>query len=210
MSWVAVGVGAVSIGAGVVKDIRANKANKAAQAQVKAYKTPQEVYDVLQATQSNAQSGFDASTLDYLTNQTDQAFAGSLGIVQRLGGDPNAMSTIFSQKIDAIKGISAQDHQLQLKNFDAYINALNATAANDAAEQKSSQDILKNQLQQIANEKAIAAQQISQGINAGISGYSNYKIAKLYTDKGIAPPANQPRMATAQQNSYYRANGDMV
>lgn len=177
---VGIGLSAVSIGLGVAKGIKADKAAKAAQAKIEPYKTPQEVYDVLNATQANAGSGFDATTLDYLNNQSDSAFAGSLATAQRIGADPNALSAIFGQKIDGIMEVGAQNHAMQMQNFSAYINALNATGASSAAEQKSQQDLLKDQLQKIANDKAIAAGQISQGINAGIAGIANSQMAKLY------------------------------
>lgn len=183
MSWAAIAVGAVSIGAGVVKGAKANRDARAAQARIKPYETPQEVYDVLNATQNNAQTGFDPTTLNYLTNQSDNAFAGSLATAERLGSDPNALSAIFGQKVNGIMEIGAQNHSLQMQNFNAYINAQSAVAANSASEQKSAQDLLKDQLQQIAMNKQIAAGQISQGVNAGISAYSNYQMAKLY-----APP----------------------
>lgn len=190
---VGVGLAAVSIGLGVAKDVKANKANKAAQAQIKPYKTPQAVLDVLQATEANAGSGFDKTTLNYLTSQTDNAFGGSLATAERLGADPNILSSIFAQKVDAISGIAAQDHQLQMQNFSAYINALNATGANDAATQKSEQDILKDRLQKIAQDKADATAQISQGINSGIAGISNYATAKLYANAGASSNPYTPQ-----------------
>lgn len=190
---IGVGLAAVSIGYGVAKDVKANKASKAAQAQIKPYQTPQEVYDVLNATEANAGSGFDPTTLNYLTNQSDNAFAGTLGTAQRLGGDPNALSFIFGQKMNDIQGIAAQSHQLQMQNFSAYINAENAVGANDAAEQKSAQDLLKDQLQKIANDKVVAAGQISQGINTGISTLSNYELAKLYSTNNAGANPYIPR-----------------
>lgn len=180
MAWVAAAVTVGGIVYGEVKANNAKKDEKAALSQVKPYKTPKEVYDVLNATQYNAQSGFDASTLNYLTNQSDNAFAGSLGTAERLGADPNALSAIFNQKINGIMQVSAENHQLQTQNFSAYINALNAVGANSAAEQKSQQDLLKNELQRIANEKAIATQQISSSLSTGIAAYSNAQMAKLY------------------------------
>ncbi len=182
---IGVGLAAVSLGYGVSKDIKANNADKAAKAQIKPYKTPQEVIGVLNATQANAQSGFDATTLDYLTNQTDQAFAGSLGTAQRLGLDQNAMSAIFGQKVDAIKGIASQNHALQMTNFNAYISAENAMAANDAAELKSAQDQLKDQLQKIAIDKQVATGQISQGLNLGLQAASTYASNQLYNGSNV-------------------------
>lgn len=179
---VGVGLAAVSVGLGVAKEIKASKANKAAQGKIEPYQTPQEVYDVLNATEANATSGFDANTLNYLTNQTDNAFAGSLATAERLGADPNALSAIFGQKINGIMEIGAQNHQLQMQNFSAYLNALNAVGSNDAAEQKSKQDQLKDQLQKISMDRQIAAGQISQGINTGISTLSNAQMMKLYAN----------------------------
>lgn len=177
---------AFQIGKGIVDTNNAKDDAKEAQRQIKPYKTPQEVIDVLNATQYNATSGFDASTLDYLTNQTDNAFAGSLSTAEKLGADPNALSAIFGQKINGIMQVSAQNHQLQTQNFSTYLNALNAVGASDAAEQKSVQDQLKDQLQKIAVDKQVASQQISQGLNTGVTAWSNYEIAKLYA------PEKQP------------------
>lgn len=213
-TWAAIGVGVVSIGVGAAQKIKADKAAKAAQGKIQPYKTPKEVFDVLNATQANAQSGFDQSTLGYLTGQTDQAFAGSIGSAQRLGADPNVLSSIFSQKVDSIKGIAAQDAQLQMQNFSAYLNALNATGASSAAEQKSQQDLLKDQLQKIAMDKQIASQQISQGINAGISGIANYSLGQLLNPND--PRATVPRTTNStgytpppvvSQSEQYRKKG---
>lgn len=198
MSWVSA---AIAVGGAVYGGIKANKASKdakPAQAKIKPYQTPKEVFEVLQATQANAQTGFDATTLDYLTNQTDQAFAGSLGVAQRLGSDPNALSAVFGQKINGIMQIGAQNHQLQMQNFSAYLNAQNAVAAGDAAEQKSAQDQLKDQLQKIAIDKQMATAQISNSINTGISAYSNYKIGQLYN----TPNANTSVPQTTNSTGY--------
>lgn len=176
-------IAAFQIGKGIVDSNNAKKAAREAQGRIKPYKTPQEVYDLLNATKYNAQSGFDAQTLDYLTNQTDSAFAGSLSTAEQLGADPNALSAIFGQKINGIMQISAQNHQLQLQNFNAYINALSSVGANDAAEQKSVQDQLKDQLQKIGIDKQVATQQISAGINTGISAISNAEMMKLYKEQ---------------------------
>lgn len=181
---------AFQIGKGIVDSNNAKKDAKNALSQIKPYKTPQAVLDVLQATQYNAQSGFDATTLNYLNNQTDNAFAGSLGTAERLGADPNALSAIFGQKINGIMQIGAENHQLQMKNFSAYISAQDAVAANSAAEQKSAQDLLKDQLQKAAQEKAIATAQINAGINTAISTIGNYGTSNLFGNSGGGNAAN--------------------
>lgn len=180
MSWAAIAVGAVSIGVGVVKGAKAKKESKKLLAQREAYQTPDEVYEVLNATQANAQMGFDPATLSYLTNQTDNAFAGSIATAERLGADPNALSAIFGQKINGIMEIGAQNHQMQMQNFSAYLNALSSSGASSAAEQKSQQDLLRDELQVVAQDKQVASGQISQGVNSVIAGASMYGMDKLY------------------------------
>lgn len=184
---------AFQIGKGIVDSNNAKKDAREAQARIKPYKTPQEVYDVLNATKYNAQSGFDPQTLDYLTNQTDSAFSGSLSTAEKLGADPNALSAIFGQKINGIMQIGAENHQIQMQNFSAYINALNAVGAGNAAEQKSVQDQLKDQLQKISIDKQIATQQISAGINTGLSTLSNYQMGQLYKQNNGAATTYIPQ-----------------
>jgi len=183
-AWAAAAVAVGTTVYGAVKADKASKDAKKAQAKIKPYKTPKEVYDVLNATQANASTGFDAATLDYLTKQTDNSFAGALSTAQQLGADPNALSAIFGQKVDGIMQIGAQNHQLQMANFSAYLNAKNAISAGDAAEQKSVQDQLKDQLQKIAIDKQNATAQISQGINTGISAAAMYGMGQLYKPEG--------------------------
>jgi hypothetical protein len=190
-------IAAFQVGKGLVDEHNAKQAAKAAQAQIKPYKTPQEVYDVLNATKYNAQSGFDTQTLDYLTNQTDSAFASSLGTAEMLGADPNALSAIFGQKINGIMQISAQNHQLQTQNFSAYLNALNAVGAGNAAEQKSVQDQLKDQLQKIGIDKAVSTQQISAGLNTALSTISNAEMMKLYKEQGAVSNTFIPQKVNA-------------
>lgn len=183
-SWAAIAVGAVSIGVGVVKGAKAKKEAKALNAKREAYQTPDEVVDVLNATQANAQSGYDAATLQYLTDQSDQTFSSSLGIAERLGSDPNILSNIFAQNVDNLKGIAANNHQLQLQKFNAYLSALTSVGSNKAAEQKSQQELLRDQLQQVGVDKQVASGQVSQGINSLIAGAANYGMGQLYNPDG--------------------------
>lgn len=146
----------------------------------KPYEIPKEVYDVLNATQSQAQSGFNAETLDYLTSQTNQAFSGSIDIAKQLGADPNALSAIFGQKINSIMEIGAQNHQLQMQNFSQYLNALQSVSANKDAKWQSEQNLIKDR-QQAAQAKRLAGQQeVAGGTNMIISAAGNYAMGSLY------------------------------
>lgn len=192
LTWLAVGVGAVQTGIGVVGKISAKAQQKKLLGQEKPYKTPQEVYDVLHATQANASEGLDPSTLSYLNNQTDQAFSGSIDAATKLGANPNDLSAIFGQKIDAIMKIGAENHAANTANFSQYISALDTVSANKAAEQKSQQDIVKNKLQATAENLATSSANISGGLNTAISGYSAYKTGQLYNPDGSLKTPNNP------------------
>lgn len=152
--------------------------------QRKPYEIPKEVYDVLNATQSQAQSGFNAETLDYLTSQTNQAFSSSVDIAKQLGADPNALSAIFGQKINQIMEIGAQSHQLQMQNFSQYLNALQSVSANKDAKWQSEQNLIKDR-QQAAQAKRLAGQQdVAGGTNMVLNAASNYALSRLYANNG--------------------------
>ena len=181
---VGAGLGILQAGIGIVEKIGAKKKINNLLNQREAYKTPKEIYDVLNATQSNAQSGFDPTTLNYLTTQTDNSFSSSLDTAKRLGADPNAMSAIFTQKIDAISGIASNNHQLQMQNFSTYLNALNTVADNKAAEFKSQQDIVRDKLQSAGANLASATGNISNGINTALGSLSAAATRDLYNTDG--------------------------
>lgn len=146
----------------------------------KPYQTPDEIFQILEATQSNAQQGFDPTTLAYLTNQTDRSFASGLGTATRLGADPNALSQLFDQKIQATMKIGAENSRLNMENFNRYLGALDAVAANRAAEQKSEQDLIKDELQAAGAQVQSGTGNLSGGINTGIAAYGANQTANLY------------------------------
>ena len=184
VSPVSLGLGVLQTGIGVVNGISNKAKQKKYLNQLKAYKTPQEVFDILNATQNNASQGLDPVTLNYLTNQTDQAFSSSIGAATRLGADPNDLSGIFSQKIDSIMKIGAENHQANMNNFSAYLSALGTVADNRAAEFKSQQDIIKNRLQATGVNLATATGNISGGLNTVLSTLTSSQIANLYNPDG--------------------------
>ena len=180
---IGLGISALQTGIGIVEDINAKRKQKQLLGQLTPYKTPQEVYDVLHATQANAGEGLDASTLAYLNNETNQSFSSSIDAATKLGADPNTLSEIFSKKIDAEMKIGAENHAANTANFSQYINALDTVASNKAAEQKSQQDIVKDKLQSTGVNLQSASGNISGGINTALSVLSSDQIAKLYKQK---------------------------
>lgn len=185
LSAVEGGLGILQTGIGIINSIGAKGRQRRLLAQRRAYKTPAEINQILQATQMNASMGLDPSTLNFLNDQTNNAFASSLDVTQRLGGDPNAMSAIFGQKVDALGNIVQLDTQAKMKNFSDYLGALNSVATNKAAEQKSQQDIIKDKLQAEKLNLNTANQNISGGLNTTLNAISGQIAMNLYKDKKV-------------------------
>lgn len=165
---------------GGIQTISGNAAKKKALAQRKPYQTPQEITDILNLTESNAQQGYDPNTLAYLTNQTDRAFSGALGTAELLGANPNDLSGIFDQKIQGLMKIGAENHQSNMENLSKYLGALDSVASNKAAEQKSKQDIVKDYLQAAGQEVQTGTANISGGINTAFSSLVAGKTGGIY------------------------------
>ena len=181
---VGLGVGLLQEGIGIVGDITNKARQRRYLNQLKPYQTPQEVFDILNATENNASQGLDPVTLNYLTNQTDQAFSSSIGAATRLGADQNDLGSIFSQKIDSIMKIGSENHLANMNNYSAYLSALGTVADNRAAEFKSQQDIIKNRLQATGVNLQTATGNISGGLNTILSTLTSSQIANLYNPDG--------------------------
>lgn len=188
---VGVALGAVQTGYGIYESIRSKaKINKLLKKR-KAYQTPQEITDILNATEYNAQQGFDSASLDYFSDQNDAAFSSSIAAAERLGSDPNLLSQIFYQNVDGIRRVTADSHRIQMEKFGQYINALGLVADNDAAEQKSQQDLLKDELQAAGAGLAAGAANVSGGVNTLLSTLSANQIGNLYNEDGTPKTSRQ-------------------
>jgi len=178
------GLGVLQTGIGIAQGIGAKRRQRNLLGQRKAFQTPQEIQDILSATESNASQGYDATTLNYLNNQTDQAFSASIGAAETLGADPNTLSSIFNQKINAIMKIGADNHAQNMNNFSQYIGAINTVAENKAAEYKSQQDIVKDKLQAEGLDLQASAANISGGLNTITGTLAASEIGNLYNPDG--------------------------
>jgi len=169
---------------GIVQAISGSAKAKKFQQMLEPFKTPDEVYKILDATKNLSSQGFDPATLNYLTSNVDEAFASSASIAKRLGADANTLSNLFSDRINAVMKIGADNHALNMENFSKYLGALDTVASNKAAEQKSKQDLIKDQIQAAVADKQAGLQNIGGGINTGLSTISANESGKLFT-KGI-------------------------
>lgn len=189
---------------GGIQTISGNAAKKKALAQRKPYQTPQEIYDILNLTESNAQQGYDPTTLAYLTNQTDRAFSGALGTAKLLGANPNDLSGVFDQKIQGLMKIGSENHQLNMENFSKYLGALDSVASNKAAEQKSQQDIVKDYLQSAGQEVQTGTANISGGINTAFSSLTAGKTSNLYKENLALKTLLQNNTMSGSQAPQYK------
>lgn len=164
---------------GIIQTISGDAKSKRLMQQRRAYKTPEEIFKILQATEQ-AMGGYDSTTLNFLTNQTDRAFDQATGAAVRLGGNPNDLSSMFDQKIQSIMKIGADNHAINMEQFGKYLSALDVVASNKAAEQKSQQDIIKDKLQAASAEKAAGVQNIGSAANAFIGLDASAKTSDLY------------------------------
>lgn len=176
------GLGIVQTIGGLFGQGRRRRQMQRLQSQRKAYKTPEEVYQQLNATQFNAQTGLGGETLSFLLSSADRAFSGSIGASTRLGADPNALSRIFDQRVMQGQQIASLDMNARMANFGQYLNGLGTVAQSKAAEQVSRDNLIKDQMQAVSAAGADATRNVQGGLNAILSGGSAIASSFLYND----------------------------
>lgn len=180
---------------GAVQSITGNIKMKNLQKQVKSFQTPEEAYKVLNSLESAASSGFDAFTLNYMTNNINRTTAASIGAATKLGADPNDLSSLLAQNVDYIMKVGADNHDRNMANFGRYVGGLEYIAKNKEAEWASEQNILKDKIQAAAGNKAAGMQNIQNAVNTVTSLYAADKTAKLYKE---APTTTNPFQASEE------------
>jgi hypothetical protein len=184
MSFAAVSaavVGVTGIAVGAVNGAKAEKGIKNAMSKRRAYKTPDEVFQILNATENKSQG--DTITRDFQMNQLDTSFADILGTAETLGADPNQLSSLFGQKLQGMLQVGDQFHKSNTESFGNYINALKLVGDNKAAEQISQDNIWKDYMQSLAKKKADANTTVNNGINSLLSGIGIYGTNQLYKEE---------------------------
>ena len=149
-------------------------------AQRKAFKTPQEYFDMYNAAQSMASQGYDAFTLSFLQNNIDQAFAESADASLKFGGDPNDVAALFSQRVSGLMKVGAENHAKNLENFSRWYAAKDLIGQNAEAEWASEQDILKDKIQAANQRRREGFQNIIGAINTFTSSGAAGKTMGLF------------------------------
>ncbi len=165
---VGLGVAGLQTALGVYQAIKGAGDSARARKRRRAYHTPDEIFKILQATENNL-GGLDPQTLQLLTGGADNALSSSISAATRLGADPNMLSELLDRRIAAGFQIGAENQRVNMQKFGQYISALNLVADNDAAEQKSQQDLIKDQLQAASAMQQMAVPNILGGANTALS-----------------------------------------
>lgn len=175
---IAAAAAAAQAAIGLVQTISGNAKAKKLLAQRTAYKTPEEIFKMLNLTLSGAPG--DTITRDFQTDQIDRTFSQITGNATRLGADPNDLSALFDQKMNSIMKVGQQFHASNMEAMSKVLSAYDVVAANKSAEWSSQQDIIKDKLQAASAEKAAGIQNIGSAVNAGISLSASAKTSDLY------------------------------
>ena len=193
MTWVAVGVGAVSLVSSGVKAIGAGKAEKRAKAEGDALRRPfakveDEYFQNKNIAEQQAVSGLNATEKGNLQDQRGEAFGSSIDALSRTGGSPNDFSKVISLFNDSLKNEAGLDSQKHAENIDYFMKA-NA----DLAGQKTTQWALneyqpfESQLKSIQDRRAAAITNKNNAINEGVSS-----LAALSTSINSAVKPGEP------------------
>lgn len=167
---------------GINQEHKANKKLQSFFRQRKAFSTPSEIFDMLNLSQLNASQGFSDQTLQYLTGQAGSGMAKTLGVAERLGADPNDLSSVLDSYFQDIFKIGSENDLLKMQKFDRFSNALQVVASNKEAEWQSRENILKDQMQAEAQKVAAAQANVQSGLNLTLAGLSSLGSSDLYGD----------------------------
>lgn len=199
--------GGLGAAAGLVQTIieggKARRANKELDSLFKKrspYKTPKEVFDILNLTTSNASQGFSDETMGYLTGQAGAGLSGALGTASRLGADPNQLSGLLDSYYQDIFKIGNENELVKMRKFDSLTNAMNLVAQNKDAEWQSQENLIKDQMQAVSARLGNAQQGINSGLNFGIQGLTNIASAGLYDSDEPKTPYQSNRATLLATN----------
>ena len=194
---------AVAIGTKVYGAVKANKAAKAAAANVRpAYTTPQTEYDNQRIAESQAGQGMSAASKQDYLNNAGQGLAATNDAILRGGGDANSLSATYDKYNQGISDLSIYDDQAR----QGHLN--NLIAQNQRMSADKDKEYQLNQLAPWADKaKLYAAQQQAgqqiegQGIGmftkaaTGAAGYFNTpddpaEKTTATPPAGVAPSSN--------------------
>lgn len=165
------------------KEKRANEKMDRLFSRRKAFKTPEEVFKILNLAENNLQ-GFSDSTMEFLTGQADVGLAAGLGSATRLGADPNQLGGLVDSYYQNIFATGAQSELAKMKQFDSLTNALMVLSQNKEAEWASEDSLIKDQLQATGSQVRGFTMDRQSGLNLLTNSVANAAAYDLYNTGG--------------------------
>ncbi len=147
------------------------------------YKVQDEYFQNKNLAASQAQGGFDASSLSYLTKENQRGLSSTLGAISQTGNTPNITSDILDQYRNNLEGIGFQDNQLHTAKIQDYMNR-NLQLADQKTTQWA-QNVLypyQNKLQLLHQNEAIGKQNMWGGASDLGNIASSYATSRMNND----------------------------
>lgn len=177
------GLGIIQGIGGLIGQGKARREMARLQSQRKAYKTADETYQILQATQANASQGLGSDMLAYLTGNNDRSLSSGISASTLLGGNANDLGNLLDRYSQQSMGIAAQDQAAQMAKFSQYLNAVSTLGASKDAEWQSQENILKDKIQAASARSGDATKGLQSGVNAVLGSISAGQQQKLYNNQ---------------------------
>lgn len=187
---VGLALGGLQTALGIYQGIAGGARAQRALRKRRAYQTPEELLDLGKFDQSRVGVGLDPQTLQYLTGNADNALSTSINTAARLGGDPNQFNNLLDQRFLENMKFGSENQRLNLINYANFRESMRELAASDAAEQKSREDLLKDQLQAAGAMQQQAIPNVLGGGNTILNTFSAANTANLF--KQMTPPSTTP------------------
>lgn len=198
MSWVAVGVGAISLGTSVYKGIKAHSAEKAAKREAEAlkrpaYQIPQEYYENKKIAGELAQQGLTSAEKQYAGEQRERGLSSSLSALKQTGGGPNDFAGLNSIFDDSLKNQSALDAQQHMQNINFFTKTNEELAGQKGIKWGLNElQPYETKLKEIQDRRIAAKTNENNAVNEGVGSLSAMATgynSSLKTGRSAQPPA---------------------
>lgn len=195
-----IGAGAQAI-FGAYNAIQGDKKLKMAMGEREAnmYETPDEINDVADLSKFLAQGGYDAITMNYLTNNIKKATSTATSTAEGMGGNVNDVSNLLDKEIESLMRVGADNAQMQFKNFGNYVDAIKDQAKHKDAEWQDRVNLIKDKMQSANEQKQAGMQSIMGGVNTAMGSIAMDKQSGMFDDLlagfGKQPTSSLPSLA---------------
>lgn len=179
MSWVAVGVGAVSLGTSVYKGVKAHSADEKAKREGNAmkrpfYTVPAEDIQNKNIAEEQASQGLSSAEKLYAGEQRERGLSSSVSALKQTGAGPNSFGQLNDIFDESLKSQSAQDAQLHHENIDFFTKANSEISAQKGIQFGVNElQPYESKLKEIQDRRTAAQTNENNAVNEGIGSLSS-------------------------------------